>query len=111
MAATPELSGSEGVPLTADEVLSRVTDAVIVVDRDWRIIYANPEAAKINQKPVCEFLGKTHWEEWPGAIGTAFEAEFRRAMRQQVAVHFRELYHHDRMMCGSMSGPTRLQIG
>ncbi len=94
MAATPELSGSENVPLTADEVLSRVNEAVIVLDRDWRIIYASPEAARINQKPTREFLGKVHWEEWPGAIGTAFESELRHAMREQVAVSFRELYSH-----------------
>jgi PAS domain-containing protein len=109
MPATPELSGSAGVPLTADEVLSRVKDGVIVLDCDWRIVYANPEAARINQKPLREFLGRTHWEEWPGAIGTAFELELRRAMREQVAVHFRECMTTASTMCGSMSGRIHLQ--
>jgi PAS domain-containing protein len=94
MAASPEHSGITRVPLTADEILSRITDAVIIVDREWRIIYANPEAARINQKAVEDFLGNVHWEEWPGAIGKPFESELRRAMREQVAVHFRDLYDH-----------------
>lgn len=93
MAETFE-SGLKGLTLTADEVLSRVTDAIIVVDREWRIVYANAEAARINQKGVEEFLGKIHWEEWPGAAGTRFESELRRAMREQVAVSFRELYEY-----------------
>jgi signal transduction histidine kinase len=81
-------------PLTADEVLARVSEAVVVVDRNWRIVYANPEAARINNKQTSEFVGKLHWEEWPGAVGTKFEHEFRRAMREQKRTHFRALYDH-----------------
>jgi len=81
-------------PITADEVLSRVTEAVLVLDHSWRIIYANAEAARISNKAVTEFVGRIHWDEWPGAVGTALEHEFRRAMRTQTPVHFTHLYDY-----------------
>ena len=92
MASHPTLRNES--PLTADEVLSRVSEAVLVVDRDWRIVYANAEAARINNKRPSEFIGKIHWEEWPGAIGTIFEREFRGAMSEQKPRHFRALYDY-----------------
>lgn len=94
MASHPAMRNDSSAPLTADEVLSRVTEAVVVVDREWRIIYANPEAARINNKPTQEFVGKLHWDEWPGALGTVFEHELRHCMREQRPVQFRALYDH-----------------
>ncbi|HEX8924808.1 MAG TPA: ATP-binding protein [Terriglobales bacterium] len=94
MSSHPEPRNENALPLTADEVLSRVTEAVVVVDRDWRIVYANPEACRINNKAASEFVGKIHWEEWPGAIGTVFEQELCRSMQEQRPAQFRALYNH-----------------
>jgi PAS domain S-box-containing protein len=70
-----------------------MTDAFTAVDKDWRIIYQNPAAERINGKPRAEVLGKTKWEEWPASVGTVFEQQYRRAMTEQVAVHFEERYY------------------
>jgi len=79
----------------AADILERVSDAFIALDREWRIVYANPEACRINQKPLEEFQGKIHWEEWPAAVGTDLERQFRRAMDAQVDVHFEHRYAAD----------------
>ncbi|HEY9826863.1 MAG TPA: PAS domain S-box protein, partial [Stenomitos sp.] len=71
-------------------------DAYITMDRDWRIIYANPTATQIfanltNLKPE-EFLGKTYWELFPMFVGQDLEREYRRAIDEQVAIHL-EVQH------------------
>jgi PAS domain S-box-containing protein len=73
-------------------VLDSITDAFVTLDHDWRITYINPEAARINKKRPEEFLGKTHWEEWPASLGSAVEEQYRRAVAQRVAVHFEHRY-------------------
>jgi len=72
-------------------ILAGMTDAFLVLDKEWRIQFVNREAARINGEMPEAFLGKTHWEEWPASVGTPVEAAYRRAMAEQVTVH---LEHH-----------------
>ncbi|MBP7690569.1 MAG: PAS domain S-box protein [Anaerolineales bacterium] len=74
-------------------VLNSITDAFITLDFEWRITYVNAEAARLNQKQPAEFLGKTHWEEWPASVGTEVERQYRAAMTDRVAVHFEHHYY------------------
>jgi PAS domain S-box-containing protein len=85
-------NGPPDLSLHAASILERVAEAFIVVDREWRIVYANREACRINQKPLEEFAGKIHWEEWPGAVGTEMERQFRRAMDEGEEAHFEHQY-------------------
>ena len=68
--------------LDLEPVLNGMTDAFLVLDKEWRICFMNREAARINGKAPEEALGKTHWEEWPGSIGTPIEAAYRKAMSE-----------------------------
>ncbi|WP_316436175.1 PAS domain S-box protein [Leptolyngbya sp. NK1-12] len=74
-------------------LLEHMSDAFVALDQDWRIIYLNAAAERINHKPRAESLGKTHWEEWPASVGTAVEHQYRRAMAEQVPVHFEHRYY------------------
>lgn len=47
-----------------NQILESITDAFVALDRDWRIVYLNAAAERLNGKPRAEALGKTHWEEW-----------------------------------------------
>jgi PAS domain S-box-containing protein len=76
----------------AEDILAHLTEALLVLDRDWRIVYANHEAARINRKKVEEFLGKDHWREWPWAVGSDIERQYRRVMQDRVPAHF-EYFH------------------
>jgi PAS domain S-box-containing protein len=77
---------------TVSHVLDSITDAFITLDRDFRITYINPEAARINGKPAKEFIGHTHWEEWPASVGSELERQYRRATQERVPVHFEHHY-------------------
>ena len=89
---TPHNMTMRHLHLSAAEIVESVSDAFVALDRDWHILYANYEACRINQKPLEEFAGKIHWEEWPGAVGTDLERHLRHAMDARVAVHFEHRY-------------------
>ncbi|BAY20030.1 putative sensor protein (plasmid) [Anabaenopsis circularis NIES-21] len=76
-----------------NELLESMTDAFTALDRDWRITYQNAAAQRINGKPLTEVLGKTHWEEWPASVGSQLEHQYRRAMAEQIPVHFEHHYY------------------
>jgi len=78
--------------LRAVDILERVAEAFIALDSQWRIVYANHEACRINQKPLEAFRGKVHWEEWPASLGTALEHNFRRVMSERAEAHFDHRY-------------------
>ncbi|MFL9459812.1 MULTISPECIES: PAS domain S-box protein [Nostocales] len=76
-----------------NRLLESMTDAFTALDRDWRIIHQNAAAQRINSKPLTEVLGKTHWEEWPASVGSQLEHQYRRAMAEQIPVHFEHHYY------------------
>ncbi|MBW4687150.1 MAG: PAS domain-containing protein [Komarekiella atlantica HA4396-MV6] len=76
-----------------NHILERMTDAFVALDRNWRVTYQNKQAERLNGKPRTEVIGKTHWEEWPASVGTNVERQYRRAMAEQVPVHFEHHYY------------------
>ncbi len=77
--------------LRITRTLESTNDAFVALDRDWRIVYQNAEAERISGKPRTEVIGKNHWEEWLASVGTNVEHQYRRAMAEQIPVHFE---HH-----------------
>jgi PAS domain S-box-containing protein len=72
-------------------ILERVTDAFYGLDREWRFTYVNQRCEEYLSKTRQELLGKVVWNEFPMVRGSAFEEQYHRAMREQVAVHFEVL--------------------
>ncbi|HEY9642079.1 MAG TPA: PAS domain S-box protein, partial [Coleofasciculaceae cyanobacterium] len=76
------------------QLLETMSDAFVELDRDWRITYQNAAAEQINHgKPRSQVLGKTLWEEWPDAVGSELEAQYRWAIAEQIPVHFEHHYY------------------
>jgi PAS domain S-box-containing protein len=75
-----------------DSVLAGISDAFIVLDRDWRFLFVNNKAAEVAGMTREEMLGKVCWEVFPGSVGSHFHVELQRAMEQQTTVRF-EGYH------------------
>ncbi|WNG50574.1 PAS domain-containing protein [Archangium minus] len=70
----------------------RVTNALYVLDRDWRFTYLNEQAARLLRRPSEELLGRNVWEEFPEAASSEFHRQYHRAFAEQVSVAF-EAYH------------------
>ena len=72
--------------------LDRTREAVISVDRDWRLTYLNSTARE--QVPVDpdEAIGRSAWEVFPAMADTEFEDRYRRAMATQEPAVFEAHY-------------------
>ena len=73
-----------------ETILDRVTDAFNAIDSDWNFTYANERARELLNVGDDELIGKNVWEEFPSAVGSRFESEYRRAMKTQESVTFEE---------------------
>jgi PAS domain S-box-containing protein len=76
-----------------DQVLESTTDAIISVDRNWRITYTNAPARSI-VAPIDIVAGKLLWESFPAAVyeGSPYVEHYNRAMYEGVAGQFEAHY-------------------
>ncbi|HEX8557548.1 MAG TPA: ATP-binding protein [Pyrinomonadaceae bacterium] len=81
--------GSDSLRLT---ILESITDAFFALDRAWRFTYLNRQAERLLRRGREELLGRSVWDEFPEAFGTAFYEQYRRAADEQVSVTFDEFY-------------------
>jgi PAS domain S-box-containing protein len=75
----PVLVGVQGL-------LACFTEPLIVLDNEWRIIYANPEAARLYRKTSDRLWGATPWEQWPVSARAKIQPLHRRALTGQIPV-------------------------
>jgi PAS domain S-box-containing protein len=74
----------------AIQILERITDGFISVDREWRVTYINRAGAQIAGRAPAELISKNLWEIYPEAVGTKFQTEYERALRDRASVVFEE---------------------
>ncbi len=76
------------------QVLEVTSDAIVGLDRNFVMTYANPRALEIYNKPGREIIGRNVWEEFPEAAleGSPFWEHYQRAMNEGVAGQF-EVYY------------------
>ena len=72
--------------------LESISDAFYSLTSDWRFDYVNNAAARLLGRSPSDLPGKNIWTEFPGAVDTAIEHEYRRAMRERVTVALEEYY-------------------
>lgn len=76
-------------PMQPDStVLERISDGVLVLDRDWRVVFVNTGGARLVQRTVDSLRGEVFWEQFPEAVDAIFEEQYRRAMRRQEPGEF-----------------------
>lgn len=81
-----------GVPLDGAQVLEAVGDACYVLDPEWRFVFLNARAERLLRRSRAELLGTRVWDEFPEAMGSAFERQYRRAVAGGVPVTVEEFY-------------------
>ncbi|BDI33538.1 hypothetical protein CCAX7_55890 [Capsulimonas corticalis] len=87
---TPEPNNDSVLP--GLRILDSVTDAFFALDREWRFTYLNSHAERLLMRTREDLLGQSIWDEFPDAVGSAFEYAYRRAMNQQEIVQFEAYY-------------------
>ena len=86
--------------------LESITDAFFTVDREWRFTFLNREAERLLGRTRAELIGKDLWTEFPDAIGSTFEREYRQATADKHAVDFEEYYLPLKMWFGVRAYPS-----
>lgn len=76
-----------------NQVLETTTDAILSVDRTWRITYMNTPAKAVIA-PIRNIVGKGFWESFPDVDypGSPFVEHLHRAMHQATAETFEAYY-------------------
>lgn len=65
-----------------------IRDAIMSVDREWRIVMVNSEGASLLGVGKSELVGKVIWNLFPKEIEKTFSDNFRHAMSAGVTVRF-----------------------
>ena len=87
-------------------ILESITDAFFALDHAWRFVYVNAEAERVLQRPRIALIGKCVWTEFPEAVGSHFEQEYRRAVADQVTVTFETWYPPLDILVDVRANPT-----
>ena len=70
------------------EILENTTDGFFAVDATWKFTYLNPVAEKLLGRARAELLGTELWQQFPELVGSPFELNYRRVVRDKVPVEF-----------------------
>jgi len=72
--------------------LDSITEGFAILDHDGRFVFVNPAAERFIQKSRAELIGQSPWELFPEAGSRRFGLEYRRAVAENIPVHFEEYY-------------------
>ena len=73
------------------DVLESITDGMYTCDGEWRFTYINRRARQLLRLSDAD-LGKVLWQVRPEAVGSIFDQQFNRVMKEQVSVVFEPEY-------------------
>ncbi len=72
--------------------LESMTDAFFSLDPQWRFTFVNPEGEKLLGRERDTLVGCDIWAEFPAAVGSVFEVEYRRAVESGQPTTFEAYY-------------------
>jgi PAS domain S-box-containing protein len=74
-----------------DRVLQHMNDGFIVLDQEWRFVYANDRAAELSGYAREQLFGKVLWDLYPQNPNSPGHQALLRAMNERAPQHIEEL--------------------
>ncbi|WP_251342689.1 hybrid sensor histidine kinase/response regulator [Haloplanus halophilus] len=74
------------------QIIDRVTDAVVEVDANWRLTLLNEQAEELYDVDAATLLDRDFWEAFPEVRNTRFEEVYRRVMETREPTSFVDYY-------------------
>jgi len=74
------------------QALDITSDAVVILDYDWRYVYANPMATILMHRSVHELVGKTALEVFPELESSDFAVMLQTAMTKREVGHLEDYF-------------------
>ncbi len=72
--------------------LESITDGFYLLDKEWNFTFLNGRAESMLKRGREDLLGKSVWREFPEAVGTSIEREYRRTVEEQRTTHFETFF-------------------
>lgn len=72
----------------ASRIVASIAEGFFIVDREWKLVYANPAAAAFIGKAPREMIGHSIWETVPEAKETAGEQRLRWCAEAGLPIDF-----------------------
>ncbi|HTB96929.1 MAG TPA: ATP-binding protein [Terracidiphilus sp.] len=73
-------------------ILESISEGFLLVDRNWRIVYANEQWAALGSLQLSEAIGKVLWDMFPGLSESLFGRSYREAMETHQVMRVEEFY-------------------
>jgi len=78
-----QISASAAVLPQVARILEGVSDACVVLDRDWNYVYLNSRAGELFGRDPTQLVGKNIWKEFPEGVDQDFYRAYHRAAQTQ----------------------------
>ncbi len=75
-----------------ENILDSITDGFYALNSKWEVTFINKAAETALACTREEIIGKNLWDFFPNSRDGMFYAEYQRAMKERISVHFEELY-------------------
>lgn len=75
-----------------EQIIERVTDAIVEVDSDWRFTLVNEQAEDLYEMSEESLLGRDFWDVFEEAKDTRFEKEYQQVMETREPTSFVEYF-------------------
>src|SRR5215212_5031246 len=89
-AGPTQTSGEDVAMLTIPDlfdVLDHLGDAVVILDREYRIVAHNAAADRLGGRPTVNLAATPLWDMWPSPTGDTFAEHLRQAMSDRLSLH------------------------
>ena len=73
-------------------VLERVSDAILALDRNWHYTYLNHQAGRLFGRSPEDLIGKHIWTEFPEGVGQPFHLAYEKALAEQRFIQIESYY-------------------
>jgi len=70
----------------ADDILASISDGLVALDNDWRVVYVNPAAQRMWNRDLRELLGKTIHEALDISEDNPFRALYSKSKRNNEPI-------------------------
>jgi PAS domain S-box-containing protein len=74
------------------DILDRVSDGFVALDKNWCYTYVNQQAAGLFGRRPEDLVGRHIWTEFPEGRGQPFHLAYEKAMADQVFIHVESYY-------------------
>jgi PAS domain S-box-containing protein len=64
----------------------------VVLDPEWRVVFANAAVEQLQTRTPAKLLGCLFWDEWPDVQGSELEKRLRHAMTERISFSLERFY-------------------